>query len=307
MSRISRGAALGLVAALGLTLAACGSSGTSSNPLSSGSASTGSVVVGSANFPEDELLAEIYSQALEGKGVKVTRKFNIGAREVYYPQIVSGAITILPEYNGALLTTSVDKTSTAVSTADVNAALTAKLPSSVEILDSASAQDKDSVTVTAATATKNHLTSIADLSPYAKNMVFGGPPEFATRADGIPGLMKNYGLTFKQFKALDEAGPVTVSSLKGGAVQAADLFTTDPSILLNNFVVLQDPKNNFAAQNVTPLVYKKGVNSTIIATLNAISAKLTTQDLLQMNKLTGVNKEDYATVAKNWLSQNGLS
>ena len=128
MSWIARGAALSAAGVLGLTLAACGGSSKSSNPLSGGSASKGTVVVGSANFPEDQLLAEIYSQALEAKGVKVTRRFNIGAREIYYPQIVSGAISILPEYNGALLTTSVDKNSTAATTAEVNADLKAKLP-----------------------------------------------------------------------------------------------------------------------------------------------------------------------------------
>ena len=308
MSRIASGvAALGLAAALGLSLAACGgSSKPSSNPLAPSAASGGSVVVGSANFPESQLVGEIYAQALQAKGIKVTRRFNIGAREVYYPQVVSCAITVMPEYNGALLTTSVDKTSTAATTAQVNAALVAKLPSSVEILDSSSAQDKDSVTVTSATAAKDHLTSISDLGPYAKTIVIGGPPEFLTRADGVVGLKKVYGLTFKQFQPLDVAGPVTVAALKSGKVQAADLFTTDPSILLNKFVVLQDPKNLFAAQNVTPLVCKKGVSATAVTTLNAISAKLTTTGLLDMDKLTGVNKEDYATVAKNWLSQNGL-
>src|SRR5260370_18031187 len=185
MSRIVSGAALGLAAALGLTLAACGGSSKSSNPLAARRGSSGTVVVGSANFPESQLVGEIYAQALEAKGIKVTRRFNIGAREVYYPQVVSGAITVMPEYNGALLTTSVDKTSKAVSTADVNAALTAKLPSSVEILSSSSAEDKDSVTVTAATAKTDHLTSISDLTPVAKNFVIGGPPEFKTRADGI--------------------------------------------------------------------------------------------------------------------------
>ncbi len=306
MSRIASGAAIGLAAALGLTLAACGSSSKSSNPLAAPSASSGTVVVGSANFPESQLIGEIYAQALEAKGIKVTRRFNIGAREVYYPQVVSCAITVMPEYNGALLTTSVDKTSTAVTTAQVNAALAAKLPSSAEILNSSTAQDKDSVTVTSATAAKDHLTSISDLSAYAKNMVIGGPPEFKTRADGIIGLKNIYGLTFKQFQPLDEAGPVTVAALKSDKVQAADLFTTDPSIILNKFVVLQDPKNLFAAQNVTPLVCKKSTTPTIAAALNAVSAKLTTAGLLQMGKLTGVNKEDYSTVAKNWLSQNGL-
>ena len=141
--------AAGLAAVACVAVAACSSSGGSksssgSNPLSPSASNT--VVVGSANFPEDELLAQIYADVLQNAGVKVTTKFNIGAREVYYPEVVKGAISIIPEYNGALLTTSVDKTSTAASTADVNAALKAKLPSSVEILNSSAAQDKDSIT-----------------------------------------------------------------------------------------------------------------------------------------------------------------
>jgi osmoprotectant transport system substrate-binding protein len=193
-----RTAAVGIAAVACLAVAACSSSG-SSTASSSSSANplapkaTGAVVVGSANFPEDELLAQIYVDALQGKGVKVTPKFNIGAREVYYPEIEKGAITIIPEYNGALLTTSVDPTSTAASTEEVNAALKAKLPSSLEILNSSSAEDKDSITVTQATATKYHLASISDLSPYAKDFVIGGPSEFQTRADGIPGPRRSTG------------------------------------------------------------------------------------------------------------------
>jgi osmoprotectant transport system substrate-binding protein len=304
-----RTAAVGVAALACLTAAACGSSGSgksssSSNPLAP--TSTGSVVVGSANFPEDELIAQIYVDALQGKGIKVTPKFNIGAREVYYPQVVKGAITIIPEYNGALLTTSVDTKSTAASTADVNAALKAKLPSSVEILNSAPGQDKDSITVTQATATKYHLTSISDLTPVAKNFAIGGPSEFKTRADGIVGLKNIYGLTFKSFQPLDESGPITITALQGGKVQAADLFTTTPQIVTNHFVSLTDPKNMFAAQNVTPLVYKKGVNSTIVSTLNAVSAVLTTDALLQMNKALTINHASYTQVASGFLSQEGL-
>src|SRR5215472_15375072 len=155
---VQRTMAVGLAAAAGLALSACGSSGGSSNPLSGGASK--SVVVGSANFPEDELLATIYSQDLQAHGIKVTEKFNIGAREVYYPEIKKGAVTIIPEYNG-------------------------KLPSTLAILNSSSAQDADSVTVTQAFATKHHLRSIADLKPIAHTMTFGAPPEFKTRADGI--------------------------------------------------------------------------------------------------------------------------
>jgi osmoprotectant transport system substrate-binding protein len=306
-----RTAAIGVaaVACLAVSVAACSSSGSSTasssaNPLAP--KATGAVVVGSANFPEDELLAQIYVDALQGKGVKVTSQFNIGAREVYYPEIEKGAITIIPEYNGALLTTSVDPTSTAASTEEVNAALKAKLPSSLEILNSSSAEDKDSITVTQATATKDHLTSISDLTPYAKDYVIGGPPEFKTRADGLVGLQKIYGLTFKSFSPLDESGPITISSLANGKVQAADVFTTTPQIITDHFVSLSDPKNMFAAQNITPLVYKKGVNSTIVSTLNAVSAALTTNALLQMNKALTINHASYTAVASGFLSQVGL-
>ncbi len=304
-------AAVGLAAVACVAVAACSSSGGgsksgggSSNPLAGGSSS--SVVVGSANFPEDELLAQIYADALQGAGVKVSTKLNIGAREVYYPELTKGAISIIPEYNGALLTTSVDTKSTASSTAEVNAALKAKLPSTAEILNSSPAQDKDSITVTQANATKYHLKSISDLSSVAKSWVIGGPSEFKTRADGIVGLKNIYGLTFKSFSPLDESGPITISALKSGKVQAADIFTTTPQIVTDKFVSLADPKNMFAAQNVTPLVYKKAASAKVVSTLNAVSAKLTTEDLLQMDKQLTINHASYTTVASNFISQQGL-
>jgi hypothetical protein len=128
---LKRGYAAGLALAAGIALAACGSSA-SGNPLTP-AASKGSVIVGSANFPEDELLAQIYATALTARGVKVTDQFSIGAREVYYPEIEKGAITIIPEYNGALLTTAVEPSSTAATTAQVDAQLKASLPASLEI------------------------------------------------------------------------------------------------------------------------------------------------------------------------------
>ena len=305
-------AVAGLAAVACVAVAACSSSGGGgksgsggSNPLA-GSSSNGTVVVGSANFPEDELLAQIYADVLQGAGVKVSTKFNIGAREVYYPELTKGAISVIPEYNGALLTTSVDTKSTATSTAEVNAALKAKLPSTAEILNSAPAQDKDSITVTQANATKYHLKSISDLSPVAKSWVIGGPSEFKTRADGIVGLKDVYGLTFKSFSPLDESGPITISALKSGKVQAADIFTTTPQIVTDKFISLADPKNMFAAQNVTPLVYKKAASAKVVSALNALSAKLTTQDLLQMNKELTINHASYTTVASDFLKQKGL-
>src|SRR6204780_1058104 len=282
------------------------SASSGSNPLSGGGAS-GSVVVGSVNFPESELLAEVYEIALQDKGVKATTKLNIGDREVYYPQVVKGTITIFPEYNGALLSGEVDPTSTAKTTAAVDAALTAKLPSSLEILNPAPAQDSDALTVTAATAAKYHLKSIADLKPYASSWVLGAPSEFTTRPDGIAGLKANYGLTFKSFDPLDESGPLTLAALGDGKVQVADVFTTTPQIITDHLVSLSDPKANFAAQNVIPLVYKADATSTITSTLNTVSAGLTTPALLQMDNAVITDKQNYSTVATAFLKTIGIS
>jgi len=288
--------------------AASGSSASASsgsNPLGGGS-SSGSVVVGSANFPENEVLAEVYVLALQKAGVKATTKLNIGAREVYYPQIEKGAVTIIPEYNGTLLTVELDPTSTAKTTADVDAALTAKLPATLTVLNPAPAQDSDSITVTQATADKYNLKSIADLTPVASKFVLGGPPEFKTRTDGVIGLKSIYGLTFKSFDPLDESGPITLSALTSGKVQAADVFSTTPQIVSDKLVSLTDPKNLFAAQNVIPLVYKPALTPTISSTLNAVSAKLTTSALLGLDVKVITDKEDYTTAAQDWLQSVGL-
>jgi osmoprotectant transport system substrate-binding protein len=314
----SRTGGIAAIAAIALAaVAACSSSSSSSsssspsassssNPLSQGGSST-SVVVGSANFPENELLATVYAQALQAKGIKVSTKLNIGAREVYYPQVEKGTISIIPEYNGTLLTVEVDKTSTAKTTAEVDAALAAKLPSTLQVLNSAPAQNSDSITVTQATANKYHLKSIGDLKPYAANMALGAPPEFKTRTDGIEGLKATYGLTFKSFVPLDESGPLTIAALQDGKVQAADVFTTTPQIVTDKLVSLADPKFNFASQNVIPLVYKSAMNPTIINTLNAVDAKLTTEALLQMDNAVITEHASYSTVAAGFLQAEGLS
>ncbi|RCG32314.1 glycine/betaine ABC transporter substrate-binding protein [Sphaerisporangium album] len=293
-----------------LTLGACGGEGdplsttsASSAPSASGSGSAAAtkVVVGSANFPENVLLASIYSQALQAKGVQVEEKFNIGSREVIYDQIKSGALTVLPEYNGGLLSF-IDPKSTAASKDDVNAELASKLPAELELLDSSAAEDNDSLSVTKETAQKNGLTSIEDLAKVAKDFTVGGPPEFKKRREAQ--FKDVYGLTFKEWKP---TGETTADAIKSGAVQVGNVFTTDPKILINGLVPLQDPKNVFSAQNVTPLVNKAGADDTVRTTLNAISAKLDTTMLVDMMKRVAVDKDDPPMVAKDWLTQNGLA
>lgn len=140
----------------------------------------------------------------------------------------------------------------------------------------------------------------------ASKLILGGPPEFQTRVDGIPGLKNNYGVTFGSYKVLDTGGPVTVAALKNGQVDAADLFTTDPSIAANNFVILTDPKSNFAAQNVLPIINKAKATAGVTKTLNAISGKLDTAGLGALMVKVITNKEDPDSVAKGWLTTEKL-
>jgi osmoprotectant transport system substrate-binding protein len=307
---VSLGAAIALV-----SLAACGGGGNkndvfatgSSSSSSSGASSGGSsITVGSANFPESQLLAEIYAGALKAKGVNVNTKLNIGSREVYIPALKDGSIDLIPEYTG-VLAQYFDKNAKATDSEGVYKELQAALPSTLTVLDKSAAEDKDSVAVTKATADKLKLKSIADLSGKSQNLVLGGPPEWKTRETGVPGLKKVYGLEFKSFKPLDAAGPLSVQALKNGQVDAANIFTTDPSIPANHFVVLEDPKHLFAAQNVVPLITKAKVSDTVSGALNGVSAKLDTKTLTDLLAKVVTDKQDADKVAQEWLKANGLA
>ena len=301
-------AAAAAAVAMLLPLSACGGDPTSGG--GTGDSKSPAIVMGSANFPENQLLAEMYAQALEGKGVTVTRKFNIGARELYLKALKEGSISMIPEYNGAFLA-ALSKGGTppaGVSTTEqVNSALEKVLPSGLQILKSSPAEDKDTLTVTAATAKKYNLKSISDLKPVASKLVLGAGPEFKTRQQGVVGLEKEYGLKFKSFKSLDPGGPLTKAALKKGQIQVANIFSTDSTIETDNLVVLDDPKNLFLAQNVTPVLQKSKVKGDVESTVNAVSAALTTEDLTKYLAEVAVDKKSYDTVAKEFLDDNNLS
>jgi osmoprotectant transport system substrate-binding protein len=295
------GAAAGL-----LLLSACG--GGNGGPLASGGsapAAANTIRVGSADFPENRLLAEIYAQAAEKAGVTVERKFGIGSREVYFPGLTDGSIDLVPDYTGVLLQF-IDKSAKDTEADAVYTALKSKVPAPLTVLEKSPAEDKDAVVVTAATA-QQYGTSLEAYGPACGQLVLGGPSEFQTRPDGVPGLASTYGCSFKEFRALDTGGPLTVAALEDGTIQAADLFTTDPTIEDKGFVVLEDPQNNFAAQNVVPLINQAKATPEVTAALNAVSAKLTTDGLVDLNRqLSSPDKPNVETVAKEWLADNDL-
>jgi osmoprotectant transport system substrate-binding protein len=270
----------------------------------SGGGSGGAVVIGSADFPESTLLAEIYGRAMEAEGVEVDYQLSIGSREVYYSQIESGNLSVFPEYNGAILA-HLEEDAPTGSSEETNQRVTEALPEGLEILDSSSAENKDSVTVTSEVAEEHGLASLEDLADAAGELTLGGPPEFETRQQGVVGLADVYGVEFGEFRSLEVA--LLTQALLDGDIQAANLFTTDPQIAANDFVVLEDPENLFGAQNITPLVNGEQVDETARAALNAVSAALTTDTLTQLNERVVIGNENAADVAQEWLEQEGLA
>jgi osmoprotectant transport system substrate-binding protein len=265
---------------------------------------TTTIVVGSADFPESQLLATIYAKALAAKGVPVETKLNIGSREVYIPALLDGSIDLLPEYAGATLNY-LDKKATAHSPSDVAAALKAALPKGISMLTPSAAQDSDGIAVTRKTAEKYKLKTIADLTPVASQLVLGGPPEWKTRKEGMIGLKDLYGIEFKSLRALDVGGPLTLAALVNDQVQVANLFSTDPAIAENDLVVLEDVKNLFSAQNIVPVIATPKVSDVVTKTLDAVSAALTTTDLVVMNGRLA-NHDSFDVVAGDWLAKHKL-
>lgn len=287
--------------AVALVAAACSSGGDTKDGTP--------IIVGSANFGESALVAEIYAQALEAEGYTVVRKLNTGNREIYATALEAGELHLVPEYVGSALSFKggVPTANTDSTTSDLRAAWAID---GVTVLNPAPAQDKNGFVVTAATAADLGLSSVSDLAAFNGTLVFGGPPECPEREFCLPGLESVYGLSFAEFKALDVGGPLTVAALEGDEIQLALLFTSDGVIASKGFVLLDDDKGLQPAENVVPVVLTSIVDeygTSFTDVLNKVSAKLTTADLTLMNKLTGYDGEDPVQVAADWLKSVGIT
>jgi osmoprotectant transport system substrate-binding protein len=306
MRRI-RLASVAVAACLALLLAACGGGG--NDALQGGSQQNGgsTVTVGSTNFSEQLILAEMYAAVLTKAGVKVDTRLNLGAREVVFPALEKGDIDLLPEYNGAVLSF-LDPKATQTTSEEVNTALAPLLDAKgLVALAQSPAEDKDGWAVTKETADKYGLAKISDLKGKAHELVVGGPPELKTRPAGLPGLKKVYGIEdFKEFKALDAGGPLTTSALNKGDIDVGRVFTTQGAIDEFGWVVLQETKPLEPAQNIVPIGRKDAMTDQVKQALDAISAKITTEELIKLNKLVDVDKQDPEKVANDWLTQQGL-
>jgi osmoprotectant transport system substrate-binding protein len=282
MRRIRLGSAA-LAVSLALLVAACGGG---DDALQGGNQPSDSskVIVGSTNFPEQLILAQMYAAVLKKAGVDVTTRLNLGNREVVFPK------------------------ATAVTSDEVNTALAPLLQAkNLVALQQSPAEDKDGWAVTKETATKYNLQKIGDLKPVASQLVVGGPPELKTRPAGLPGLKKVYGIPdFKEFKALDAGGPLTVSALKKGDIDVGRVFTTQGVIAAEGWVLLEEDKPLEPSQNIVPIGRTDAMTDQVKNALNALSAKVTTEELTKLNAQVDVDKKDPESVARDWLTQQGL-
>ncbi len=273
-------------------------------------ASKPTIIIGSTNFEEQAIVANLYGDVLKKAGYPVTVEPAAGTRAIVVPAIKSGQIDLEADYAGSLVNFLNNGVSTPVADSLATAVPSLKRslnPSGVTVLTPAPALDTNVFVVTKATASKYHLTTISSLKPVASKLVLGGPPECPTNAGCLPGLEKTYGLKFSSFKATDEAGPISVAALKNGEVQVVELFSSDGNVVSNNFVALKDNKNLEAADYITPVIRTSVDSSQVAAAINKVSAKLTTAQISKLNLLvTGPQKEAPAAVAQTWLQQQGL-
>ena len=268
-----------------------------------------SIVVGSGDFPESEIVAEIYAEALQANGFDIGRRMGIGSRETYIPALKDHSIDLVPEYIGNLLLYFAPN-STVTMLDGVELELYKKLPGDLSILTPSPASDTDTVTVTSGTAAAWHLKTIGDLAAHSADVKFAAPSAFETRPAGLPGLRQKYGLNISpgNFVAInDGGGAVTVRALVEGRVTAANVFTTSPAIPQNHLVTLEDPEHNFLAGNIVPLVNSQKKSDRLKEVLDAVSAKLTTSGVAGLNAaVSGNSGIDPDDSARNWVRDNGF-
>ncbi|MDA3626477.1 ABC transporter substrate-binding protein [Saccharopolyspora oryzae] len=284
-------------AAAALLLTGCGSQ----NPLQNNGDQGGTLVLGSADFAESELLMHIYAEALKTTGAEVETKPRIGAREFYVNAVKNGELALVPDYTGNLLQY-LDPKSSATESQQVYDQLKQTVPGEMELLAQSPAEDSDVLTVTSATADSG-LHSMADLGPRCGELVLGAPAEWKSRWESK--IAEDYGCTFKEIRPV-EAGTITVNALVDGQIQVANLFTTSSQIGEKKLVKLDDPKNMFPAQNVVPLVHKGKLTPQQAEALNKVSAALTTDKLTDLNRRLEVEKANPADLAKEFVSSAGL-
>jgi osmoprotectant transport system substrate-binding protein len=304
-----RATSAALVAAMTAMPSACSTPADSAPEVA---AADHAITVGSFDFTESVIVAEIYSQGLESAGFDVERAFRLGPREFAGPALDAGLIELLPEYAGTAA--EFHSGGEAEPTDDVaethDELVEALADQDVVALAPAQAQDRNIFVVTAVTARELDVRALSDLGAVSGTLVFGGPPECPQRPLCLPGLADTYDVTFAEVVPLDAGGPLTVSALRNRQIDVGLMFSTDPAIDDPRLVELVDDAGLQPAENITPLVHTtliEALGDEVIDTVDAISARLTTAEVRWLNGAASQAGADVAAIASQWWSEVTLS
>lgn len=292
--------------ALAVVLGACGSGGDDTEPRDGEEKGTLTVGV-SAAFAENQIVAEMYAQVLENAGYTVNRQMSIESREISDPALESGDMDIKPEYLGSELLF-LDPEAEASGDPEENVALLEPLleEKGITLLEPSAANDTNALVVKPETAEEFDLTTVSDLAAVDDQLTLGAPPECATRPFCAIGLKDVYGVEFAEIKTLDVGGPLTVEALEADEIDVALLFSTSSVIGDKGWVVLEDDMHLQTAENITPVVRTEVLTDEIESLLNEVSAKLTTENMTELNGRVEIDQEDPADVAREFLEEEGL-
>lgn len=270
------------------------------------------VRVAPQQFGESETLSQVYGQYLKSKGYNVSvQRPSSAFRDGVYPALKNGTADLVIDYSGSAASY-LDKTGKPSADPDqtfqrLQAALKKAAPTLVALPYAKNAEDKNAFVVTKTFADANHLTTVSDVKPVENKVTFGASPQCPERTDCLLGYKNVYGLTFKAVKAVTY-GPPLVAGLQSGDLQAIQYQTTGPEIVADKLVILKEDKGIFSADNVVPVLTKPlSANTALAAAINQLTTKITTKDLTAWNIRTDVKKDDPQDVAKEWLSQKGLT
>lgn len=292
------------LATAALALTSCGAD---SDPLDDNgdddTSAADSIVIGSQAYYSNEIIAEIYAQALEDEGFEVEREFQIGQREVYMPELEDGELDLLPDYTGNLVQYYEDDTDTG-SPEEVHQQAQDAMPDELQLLDFAEATDQDSYTVTSETADKYDLESIGDLSAVGDSVSMAANSEFESRPYGPDGAEDVYGVTVEVVGVEDSGGPLTVGALTDGDVEVADIYTSSPSIAEEDLVVLDDPEHLILPQNVVPVASAE-LDDQAVDVINDVQADLSLDALIELNTRSVEDEASASDVASQWLEDRG--
>ncbi len=298
---------------LALLVSACSTGGGGSSPSTASSqAAKPKVTIGSANFTESALVAEIYAQALEAKGFTVDRKLNLGDRKLTNAALKSGQINLMPEYLG-YEAAELKATSTGDAVATAAALKTALAALGLTSLNYAPGTDQNGFAVRKETADQFSLKTMSDAAKVAAQLKWGLPPECSTNAGCGKALKDAYGIDITapgfQWVKLAPCSSQIAVALNTRNVNVGELCTTQSDIARFNFVLLEDDKQTQSTGNLVPVLRKDLADqggAVLADTLNAVSAKLTTEELGQMSLKTDVQKAKIEDVAKQFLTDSGL-